>query len=109
WPKRHVKPEYIAWRFRLADGRTIQGYRRSESAGAIEVFDPAAQQTLSLAKADIEEQAEAGTLMPDGLAAAMSDGQRRDVMRLLLDLGRVPGLEKHVSPAPAPAAFVYDR
>ena len=68
WPKRQVKPEFIAWRFRLTDGRTLQGYKRGETADAIELFDPAAQRIESLAKTDIEDQREAGTLMPDGLA-----------------------------------------
>jgi putative heme-binding domain-containing protein len=35
WPKRQVKSEFIAWRFRLTDGRTIQGYKRSETATSI--------------------------------------------------------------------------
>src|SRR5262249_16739153 len=86
WPKRQVKPEYVAWRFRLADGRTLQGYKRGETVEAIEVFDPATQRTESLAKNQIDEEREAGTLMPDGLAAAMTPNQRRDLLRLLLEL-----------------------
>ncbi|HMC09661.1 MAG TPA: DUF6797 domain-containing protein, partial [Pirellulaceae bacterium] len=109
WPKRQVKPEYIAWRIRLADGRTLQGYKRGETADAIALFDPATQRTESLAKAEIEEQREAGTLMPDGLMAAMTVGQRYDLLRLLLELGRTTGLEKEVTPEATPADFVYDR
>ena len=109
WPRRTVKPEFVAWKLLLADGRTIQGYKRSESPDSIELFDPAAQRTDSIAKRDIEQQLEAGTLMPDGLAAAMSPAQRRDLVRLLIDLGRTPGLEQEVGPAETPAAFSYDR
>jgi putative heme-binding domain-containing protein len=109
WPKRQVKPEYVAWRFRTADGRTLQGYKRSETAEAIELFDPTTQRTESLAKAQIDEQQEAGTLMPDGLAAAMTDGQRRDLVRLLLELGHTTDLENEVAAEGAPAEFAYDR
>jgi putative heme-binding domain-containing protein len=109
WPRRQVKPDFLAWRYRLADGRTVQGYKRSETAASVEVFDPAAQQTLRIAKADIADQQEAGTLMPDGLAAAMTPDERRDIVRLLMDLGRVDGIEKHIVPEASAAPFVYDR
>ena len=52
-----MKPEFVAWRFRMADGRTVQGYKRSETAAQIDVFDPTTQKTESLAKSEIEEQA----------------------------------------------------
>jgi putative heme-binding domain-containing protein len=109
WPKRQVKPEYVAWRFRMSDGRTVQGYKRSETASSVEVFDTATQKTESLAVDQIEERQEAGTLMPDGLAAAMTAGQRRDLLRLLMELGRTEGLEDKVTPEGVPATFTYDR
>src|SRR5207247_10885859 len=58
WPKRHLKPEFIAWPLRMADGRTLQGYKRAETAAALEVFDPTSQKSHSLPKAEIEEQLE---------------------------------------------------
>ncbi len=109
WPKRQVKPEFVAWRVRMSDGRTLQGYKRSENAQTIELFDAATQKTESLAKSEIDEQREAGTLMPDGIAAAMTAEQRRDLVRLLIDLGRTTGLENEVVAESSPAEFVYDR
>jgi putative heme-binding domain-containing protein len=109
WPKRTVKPEFSAWRYRLADGRTVQGYKRSETPDGIHFFDPATQKSESIAKQEIDEAREAGTLMPDGLANAMTNAQRRDVLRLLLELGNTTGLEQEVRPEEAPAAFAYDR
>jgi putative heme-binding domain-containing protein len=109
WPKRHVKPEFVAWRFRMADGRTVQGYKRSVTAASIDVFDPTKQRIETLQKAEIEDQLETGTLMPEGLAAAMTPAQRRDVLRLLMDLGRTTGLENEVLPESAPAEFVHNR
>ncbi len=109
WPKRLVKPEYISWRLLLSDGRSLQGYKRSESPTEIMLFDPATQQTHAILKEEIEEQKEVGTLMPDGLAAAMTAAQRRDLVRFLLELGRTPGLEDDVRPDDTPAEFAYDR
>ena len=63
----------------------------------------------SLAKAEIEEQREAGTLMPDGLAAAMTAAQRRDLVRLLLELGRTTGLENEVDAGARRREFAFDR
>jgi putative heme-binding domain-containing protein len=109
WPKRQVKPEYIAWRVRTIDGRTLQGYKRAETAAAIELFDPATQRLERIPKNEIEEQREAGTLMPDGIAAAMAAAQRRDLVRLLMELGHTKGLENEITPEEAPAQFVFDR
>ena len=109
WPKHSVKPEFRSWQILLADGRSLQGYKRSESAAEVQLFDPTNQQTYTLAKDEIEAQREVGTLMPDGLAAAMTDPQRRHVLRLLLELGVTPRLENEVLPEPPPAEFLYDR
>jgi azurin len=109
WPKRQVKPEYSAWILVLDDGRTVQGYKRGEpTADKLEFFEPATGQTLTLDPKSIEDQRQVGTLMPDGLAAAMTPNERRDVVRFLLDLGRTAGLEKAVRPV-GPVEFVYDR
>lgn len=109
WPKRQVKPEFTAWRFRLTDGRTLQGYKRSETPTEVVVFDPQTQKMESLRTDAIEERQPAGSLMPDGLLGAMTDEQRRDLLRLLLELGRTSGLEELVRPDNLLASFEYDR
>jgi putative heme-binding domain-containing protein len=109
WPKKQVKPEFVAWRVRMADGRTLQGYKRSENTTTIELFDAATQKIESLAKSEIDQLQEAGTLMPDGIAAAMTAEQRRDLLRLLIELGRTTGLENEVVAESSPAEFVFDR
>ena len=58
WPKRQIKPEFSAWQILLNDGRSLQGYKRSETSETLQLFDLARQQSISLAKADIEEQHE---------------------------------------------------
>lgn len=109
WPRRQVKPEFTAWTFLLTSGQTRQGYKRGETKDVIEIFDATTQRTESLPRNQIEEQHEAGTLMPEGLASALSDAQRRDLLRFLMELGKTPGLEKQVRPIEMPAAFTYDR
>jgi putative heme-binding domain-containing protein len=109
WPRRQVKPEFSAWQVVLSDGRSLQGYKRGESAGSVQFFDAARQQSFSIDKADIEEMHETGTLMPDGLTAAMTADERRDLIRFLQELGHTPGLEYEVRAEGTIAEFTYDR
>jgi len=88
WPKRKVKPEFVAFTVATADGKLHQGYKQRETDRELVLRDPATNETIEIAKADIEAARETGTLMPDGLAAAMSGQQRRDLVRFLMDLGR---------------------
>ena len=109
WPKRLVKPEFITWLVQLDDGRSLQGYKKKESPTELTLFDPATQMTHVIPKDDISGLKEIGTLMPDGLAAAMTGSQRRDLLRFMLELGVTPKLEDEVRPEDAPADFVYTR
>ena len=109
WPKRLVKPEYITWLVQLDDGRSLQGYKKTETLDELTLFDPAGQATHVISKDEIAGQKEVGTLMPDGLAAAMNASQRRDLLRFLMELGVTPGLENEVRPEDAPAEFAYTR
>jgi putative heme-binding domain-containing protein len=105
WPNRTVKPEYKAVAVSLANGQVIQGIVKEESATALVLLD-AAGKSHSVAKTDITERNDIGSLMPDGLATAMTPAERRDLIRYLLDLGKSPALE-HLSHQPMP--FKYAR
>lgn len=109
WPSHTVKPEYATWLFQLADGQIIQGYKREETDEAIEVFDPTTQKTVSILKDDIDQSRESGTLMPSGIANAMSVSQRRDLVRFLFDLAQDKELATLVHQADQPVTFDYDR
>jgi putative heme-binding domain-containing protein len=111
WPKRRVKEGFEAITIAMRDGAVRQGYRLEETETRLALKDPTTGERFEVAKPDIDELRNDGSLMPDGLAAAMSPEERRDLVRFLLDLGK-PGsvsadaLARH---AHAPAEFVYDR
>ncbi|WZO97684.1 plastocyanin/azurin family copper-binding protein [Isosphaeraceae bacterium EP7] len=111
WPNREVKEGYAATVVATADGRVIQGYRREETATELVLRDAKTGVDVRLAKAEIEDLREVGSLMPDGLVAALPPDQRRDLIRFLLDQGkandpRVAAMMKH---GHGPAEFPYER
>src|SRR5579875_3888247 len=111
WPGRKVKQGYEAVSIASADGRVVQGYRQGESSDALLLRDPASGDPIRIAKSDIEAIREGITLMPEGLVAAMTSQERRDLIRFLLDLGR-PGQSaagKLLAHAHTPASFPFDR
>jgi putative heme-binding domain-containing protein len=92
WPKRQVKAEYIAIAVVTTAGKLLQGYKDRETETELVLREPGTKTIHRIAKRDIEERREVGTLMPEGLAAAMSPEQRRDLVRFLLELGHTEGL-----------------
>jgi len=127
WPRRQVKEGYSAITVATADGKLRQGYTQGDAGtgaptavgrsgdppeGRVLVLrDPSTGEKVQIAKSDIEAIRQDGTLMPDGLAAAMTPDDRRDLIRFLLELGRPGGktagdLARHVHVA---ASFPYVR
>ncbi len=88
WPKREVKPEFEAVAVLTADGRQLQGYLQKTAGPHIAIRDPASGIVTEIARDDIEDQVTRGTLMPNGLAEAMSPQQQLDLIRFLSELGR---------------------
>lgn len=87
WPKREVKPEYQTWTVVNDSGRVVRGYKVRDDAQEVVLRDPALGVEHIFAKESIEDLVESGTLMPDGLAAAMTPEQLRDVVKLLSSMG----------------------
>jgi putative heme-binding domain-containing protein len=111
WPRREIKKGYAALMVATAAGKLLTGYLEREDGKELVLRDPPTGATVRVAKADIEERRDMGTLMPDNLAAAMSPEQRRDLVRFLLELNQTPGgsgglLLGHAHEA---ARFPYDR
>jgi putative heme-binding domain-containing protein len=111
WPKRKVKEGFAAVNVALIDGSIRQGYLIEQDARRIALRDPTIGERIELVRAEIEEIREAGTLMPEEIAAAMTPAERRDLVRFLLDLGQPGGraAEALAHQAHVPAEFPYDR
>ena len=111
WPRRQVKEAYAAYTVATSDGKIRQGYKVAETPTEMVFRDPGSADRFQVARSDIEEIRQDGTLMPDGLTAAMSPAERRDLVRFLFDLGRTgstaaDSLRRH---SHTMAEFVYDR
>ncbi len=112
WPtKRQIKEGYMAISVVTRAGRIHTGYKERENDQELVLKDPPTGNLVRVAKAEIEERTDVGTLMPDGLAEAMSAGQRRDVIRFLLELGAAGSgaPEKLLAHSSEPATFPYNR
>jgi putative heme-binding domain-containing protein len=113
WPRRQVKEGFAAVTVACHDGTLIQGYRLSETATELVLREAATGKKIPIARETIDEIRETGTLMPEGLAEAMTAPQRADLVRFLMSLGRP---EEHAGEllnrqahAHTPAAFAFDR
>ena len=93
------------------DGRVRQGYRQAEAKDFLVLRDPATGQDTKVARDEIEAIREDGSLMPEGLAEAMTPAERRDLIRFLLDLTPKGGAsaDEMLKHAHAPVEFAYDR
>src|SRR5260370_25934152 len=108
WPKRQVRPEYVAIGVTLTNGLSLQGYKEKETDEELVLREPGTKTTHRVPKNKIEQPRQIGTLMPDGLWEAMPSDQRRDLIRFLLELGNTEGLAA-AAHAHEPAKFDYDR
>lgn len=116
WPKREVKPEFESITILTDDGNLHQGYRVSSDEEHLVLLDPATGTNQTIAHDEIEDAVTGGTLMPDGLAMAMTTQQQRDLIRFLSELGRenslpLESIEATLAHAHShvPAEFAYDR
>lgn len=116
WPGREVKPEFTVWRIATTDGKIATGYKEKSDDQQVVLRDPSALATLSIPRAQIEEEGPGGSLMPVGLLSAMTREQQRDLLRFLGELGREGAtLPREIeavlaqSQSHRPATFPFDR
>lgn len=88
WPQRTVAPEYRTVAVIKSDGQVLRGYQVGADSQVLTLLDPATAAMHRIDVDEIEDQREVGSLMPDGLTAAMTSGERADLLRFLLELGR---------------------
>ncbi len=117
WPRRTIEPEYLTWKVLTVDGEIFSGYKiDANEAASLRLRDPASGQVHEFASDKIEAESEAGTLMPDGLAAALAPQQQLDLFRFLGSLSENSAFAKEIDAelsraltSHAPATFPYDR
>jgi putative heme-binding domain-containing protein len=88
WPNRQVKEGYLATRVITTDGRLVTGYKVKETAEEVQLRDPSTRKMHRIARKSIGEMSDVGSLMPEGLTAAMTREELRDLIRYLSELGR---------------------
>ena len=111
-PSGRSSRRFVAWRVATRRRQVRQGYKRSETADALDLRDPATRARSSRSpRPTIEEQREAGHADARGLAAAMTPTQRRDLMRFLLELGhdRAAWTPKSLAESTPRREFAFDR
>ena len=88
WPNRQVKEGFLATRVVTTEGQIFTGYKLKETADEVQLRDIATREVRRIAREDIEEIAAVGSVMPAGLTAGMTEGEFRDLVRYLSELGR---------------------
>ncbi len=108
WPRRQIKEGYMAVAIVTNAGKQYTGYIQKQDNKAITLKDPANGTLTRIPRGDIDEQHEVGTLMPDGLTAAMSPVQLRDLIRFLTGLGHGDSAGILMAHDHRPASFAFD-
>jgi putative heme-binding domain-containing protein len=88
WPNRQIKEGYMATKVTTTDGRSLVGYKVKDTADEVQLRDPTTRKITRIAKKDVDEMAEAGSVMPEGLTASMTRAELLDLIRFLSETGR---------------------
>ncbi len=93
WPDRQIKEGFSMVQVITVHGKIHQGYERTTketaAAGDVVIEDLATGKQITIARHDIEEKQTAGSAMPTGLAAMLSESQLSDLIQYLSELGRI--------------------
>lgn len=87
WPALNVKEGYEAATVTLKDGTVITGFKQTETADTLTLRDMTGA-IRPVKKADTQKIQTGGTLMPDGLVAAMNEQQLAHLVKYLSTLGK---------------------
>jgi putative heme-binding domain-containing protein len=88
-PGKHVKDGYTAYLVDTTSGDSFSGVQIRETADTLVLRD-ATHDEMVIPKDTIKKRRPIGTLMPSGLADALTDGELADLVRFLSELGK-PG------------------
>jgi putative heme-binding domain-containing protein len=87
WPALNVKENFEAATVTLKDGSVITGFKQTETADAIAIRDLTGS-VKSIPKSDTAKIQTGGSLMPDGLTAALDERQLVHLVKYLSELGK---------------------
>ncbi|GBD35669.1 hypothetical protein HRbin36_00783 [bacterium HR36] len=90
-PQKAVREGYACVTIATRNGKIYHGVLASKSAKEVVIRDGASRQTLSIPVAEIEEMADAPSIMPQGLVDQMTRQEFLDLCRFVSELGK-PGL-----------------
>lgn len=97
WPNQHVEDKYKVFQVLTSEGLTMQGYKVSESDTELVLREPTSGKESRLAKADLEAIRSAPSVMPEGMAAALTKEQQQDLIAFLADLGHHQALRADIA------------
>ncbi len=86
-PQKEVKEGFTAILISTKEGDEHLGYVTRESANEIVLRD-ALNQEVRIARSDVSERKQIGSLMPSGLADGLTRSEFRDLVRYLSELGK---------------------
>ena len=97
WPNQHVEDKYKVFQALTDEGLTVQGYKVSESDRELVLREPATGKETRLSKTELEAIRNAPSVMPEGMAAALTKEQQQDLIAFLADLGHHKSLRAEIA------------
>jgi len=88
WPALNVKEGYETATANLRDGTIVSGFKQTDTAEAIAIRDLTTGEVRTIRRADTIGIQTGGTVMPDGMVAALNEQQLAHLIRYLSELGR---------------------
>lgn len=90
WPNRLIKSGYEALTILGVDGVMLTGYRKDENKSYIDLLDTTTGEMRRIYKRSIDKRFGTKSIMPQGLAAGLTEGEFAAVVKYLSVLGQ-PG------------------
>src|SRR5207249_4201785 len=87
-PQKEIKEGFSAISVLTKDGEEYQGYAVRETGDVLVLRDIVRQREVSLPQTEVQERRPSGSVMPTGLADALTGAEFRDLLRFLSELGR---------------------
>ena len=88
-PQKEIKEGFTSISVTTKAGEEYQGYHVRESKDELVIRDTLQNKEVRLARSTIQEKRQNGSVMPAGLADALTREEFRDLVRYLSELGRV--------------------